>query len=347
MSDEGDCVSGTTKKKAELIHEGKIFVSDEIKLPYPLSSSTAGPGAGNKALALAFEGTRLKLGVSKNKNDRFSLVKKDDDFQILKDGDVFIHDVEIIPTLLHAPEQAFVNLHDGCIYNCEFCATPMLKGKNKTSSQAVKMILEASKNRHFHSVSITSGVISSPKETVDEIVDVVKKVKEYLEDVKIGVEPYVADEEDIKRLHEVGASEIKINIETFDRKIFEKICPELDYDGIINMLEHSVKVFGRGKVATNILIGLGEDDENVISGVEFFAKMGVVAGIRVLRVNDYNYNRVVKVLGHDVEKVKPERMISLAVKQKEILKKYDLSTDSFETMCHKCGCCDIVPFKDL
>jgi biotin synthase-related radical SAM superfamily protein len=349
MKDEGN-VSITTVKKAELIHEGKIFVSNEIELPYPLSSSTAGPGAGKKALAITFGKTRLKLGVSRDENSKFSLKKNNNNFEILKDGEVFISEVDIIPTLLHAPNQAFVNLHDGCIYNCEFCATPVLEGtnkKNKTPDQAVNMILEAGKSNDFQSVAITSGVFGSPEDTVDEIIEAVKKVKSSLPEVEIGVEPYVTREEDIERLHEAGATEIKINIETFDKKIFEKICPELDYDNILKLLEYSVKVFGKGKVATNILIGLGEEDENVLMGVEFFARMGAVVGIRVLRINDQNYHRIVKALGHEVEKAEPERMVRLAIAQKEILEKYGLSTYSFETMCHKCGCCDIVPFKDV
>lgn len=323
---------------------------DKVKLPYPLSSSTAGPGAGKKALALSFGGTRLKLGVSRDARSKFSLTESNTGYQILKNGEVFVRNVKIIPTLLHAPNQAFVNLQEGCIYDCKFCSTPMLEDaqkKVKDSAQVLKMILEASKKKDFHSVAITSGVIGSPKETLDEIVGIVKKVKENLGEVEIGVEPYVLEREDIEKLHKAGAAEIKINIETFDREIFEKICPELDYDRILDILGYAVKIFGRGKVTTNILIGLGESDENVLSGVEYFAGLGVVPVIRVLRINDYNYNRIIKALGHDIEKVSPERMINLALKQREILEGHGLTTHSFETMCHKCGCCDIVPFKDV
>ena len=88
-------------------------------------------------------------------------------------------------------------------------------------------------------------------------------------------------------------------------------------------------------------------DEDVLRGVEHFARMGVVANIRVLRLNEYNHESMVEALGHGMEKVSPERMIRLALEQKKILERHGLSTGSFETMCHKCGCCDIVPFKDV
>ncbi len=343
-------ISDTTKKKAELIHCGEIFVPDSVELPFALSSSTAGPGAGKKALALSFGETRIKLGVTKDRSVRFSLSKSGDSYQILKEGDTFIEDVEIIPTLLHAPNQAFINLMDGCIYSCEFCATPRLEheeGKTKSPGQAIKMILEASKDKDFQSVAITSGIIDSPEETLDQITEVVKNVKENLGDVEIGVEPYVLIHDDIDRLHQAGATEIKINIETFDREIFERICPELYFDQIIEMLKYSASVFGRGKVTTNIIIGLGETDENVLTGVEYFAKQGIVPVIRALRINDNNYSRIVNALGHNIQKVTPERMIRLAKGQKKALEKHGLSTGTFETMCHACGCCDIVPFKDV
>ncbi len=339
-----------TRKKAELIHYGKIYIPDSIELPFPLSSSTAGPGAGKKAFALSFGGTRLKLGVSKNEASLFSLSETEGGYAILKEGGVFVENVKIIPTLLHAPNQAFVNLRDGCIYSCEFCATPRLDRdhrKDKDPKTVVKMILEASKNPDFQSVAITSGVVGSPEETLDEMVHVIKEVRKNLKDVQIGVEPYVTSKEDLKRLHDAGATEIKINIETYDREIFKKLCPDLDYDALLDILEQGVLIFGKGKVSTNILIGLGETDENVLEGVEHFAKLGIVPVIRVLRINDLNYQNIVDALGYDITKVTPERMIDLAQDQKKVLKKYNLHTKTFETMCHKCGCCDLVPFKDL
>jgi biotin synthase-related radical SAM superfamily protein len=339
-----------TRKKAELIHSGRIYVPDSIELPYALSSSTAGPGAGGKALALSFGETRLKLGVTKDENAEFTLAKKDTGYKILKGEDVFIEEVAIIPTLLHAPNQAFVNLYDECVYNCAFCPTPVLdddKRKNRDITQAVEMIIEAAQDPDFQSVAITSGILGSPGKTLDDMILVVEKVKLELPDVEIGVEPYVEDKEDLQRLHDAGATEIKINIESFDREIFSRICPDLDYELILNMLEEAVKIFGSGKVATNIIIGLGESDESVINGLEHFAGIGAVPGLRVLRLNDFNKERITQALGHEVVKVPQERMIRLAHTQKEILEKHGLTTQSFRTMCHECGCCDIVPGRDV
>ena len=117
MTDQKD----SARKKAELISNGKIYIPNDIKLPYPLERSTAGPGSGSLSITLTFENKNIKLEVSKNQNELFTLQKKHDTYHITKRGENFLEDVQIIPTVLHAPRQAFINLENRCIYNCAFC----------------------------------------------------------------------------------------------------------------------------------------------------------------------------------------------------------------------------------
>jgi len=129
-------------------------------------------------------------------------------------------------------------------------------------------------------------------------------------------------------------------------QVFRKVCGELDVDWVLKCLRHAVKLFGKGKVTSNIIMGMGETDENILEGVEALAKIGVVAGLRALRVNDTNRGPLTEALGHLVP-VTEERMLRLAQAQKEILERYGLTTLTFETMCFSCTCCDIVPFRDI
>ena len=89
------------------------------------------------------------------------------------------------------------------------------------------------------------------------------------------------------------------------------------------------------------------ENEDVLKTVEELAKDGIVATLRALRVNDLNKNKLTTALGSTPTSVPPERMIRLAKRQKIILDKYSLSTQRFETMCHKCRSCDIVPHQDV
>ena len=79
--------------------------------------------------------------------------------------------------------------------------------------------------------------------------------------VPIGVEPYISSISQIDSLKAAGATEIKINMETFDADIFKKVCGMLDMDWILECIGHACEVFGRGKVTSNIIIGMGETDE--------------------------------------------------------------------------------------
>ena len=105
-------------------------------------------------------------------------------------------------------------------------------------------------------------------------------------------------------------------------------------------------MFGRGKVTSNIIIGMGETDRNVLEGVSTLAGMGVVPTIRALKINPTNRPSLEGALG-ELTEVTPERLIHLTQEAKLILLAQGLSTMTYHTMCHECGCCDLVPFQDL
>jgi biotin synthase-related radical SAM superfamily protein len=181
---------------------------------------------------------------------------------------------------------------------------------------------------------------------VDKLAYVISKVREKLPDIPIGVEPYIDRLEQIEQLKRAGADEIKLNIETFDRGIFEKVCGEQDLDRIMGAIAYSVEVFGRGKVTSNIIVGMGESDQNVLDGVEALARMGCVATLRPLRLNELNRGPMTEALG-ELEPISPQRMLELAAGHRRILERHGLTSLTLHTMCHECGCCDIVPFRDI
>jgi biotin synthase-related radical SAM superfamily protein len=337
------------EKKATLILGGPVKVPSDMELPCRLSCSTAGPGAGSTSVVLAFEGMRVKKAVSR-KNGEFELIPKENGRYLLRNKDeVFIEDLEVQPVVFHAPEQAFFNLNNECIFGCIFCASPLLEGsfkKDRSPGEVVEMILDSQREKGFGAVAITSGVPDTPEMTLDRMIQVISEVRKALPTINIGVEPYISDLEQIDALKRAGADEIKINIETFDPDIFAKVCPRKDYNLILRSIEHAARIFGPGKVTSNIIIGLGEDDSNVLEGIEQLACLGCISTIRALRTSGINRTNLSKAIG-EVQPVDKERLLRLARSQKEILEKHGLSTETFRTMCPQCGCCDIVPFKDI
>ena len=337
------------EKKAILIAGGKIRIPKDYHPPFKASRSTAGPGAGSTSMVFCFEGLRVKKAISREEGE-FELIVHPDHLSMNRNGSPFLDKVEMQPTIYHCPEQAFINLHQECIYDCKFCTSPRLPKdatKNLDKEKVRRMIESALDNPDLEAVAITSAVVGSPERTVEEMIEVVHMARQIVgPDMAIGVEPYISCLTDIDRFKEAGANEIKLNIETFDRDIFRKVCGEMDADHILKALEHAVVVFGKGKVTSNIIFGLGETDENVLEGVEILAKMGVVVSLRPLRINEINRQSLFDALG-PLTPITAERILRLGKAAKEIFQRYGLTPLSFETMCHRCRCCDIVPFADI
>jgi biotin synthase-related radical SAM superfamily protein len=339
---------GTARLKAELLAGGHVGLPEGFKLPFPASRSTAGPGAGRTSVVFSFGGTRAKKAVSRDPGE-FELVDEGGRRSITRGGKRFIDDVELVPTMMHAPYQAFVNIESACVYDCKFCNSPRLgrdATKDLTDDRIVEMVLDASRKEGFQSVAFTSAVAHSPAMTIRRMAGLVRRVRAELPDAPIGIEPYATRPDEVDMLKEAGADEIKLNIETFDRDIFEKVCGDMDLDQILHAVNHAGEVFGRNRVCSNIIFGLGEDDENVLEGVKVLANMGAVATLRALRVDDINAPALLGCLG-PLEPVTADRMLMLAKEERGILQRHGLSTLEFKTMCHACLSCDIVPFWDV
>ncbi|HIH01543.1 TPA: radical SAM protein [Thermoplasmata archaeon] len=338
----------TVMRKAQLLAGGAVKLPRDFRLPFAPSRSTAGPGAGRQEVVFSFGGARAKKEISRESGE-FELVEDKDGLSLLRRGEPFVRRVELVQTLLHAPFQAFINVDSRCEYRCAFCGSHRLDPhatKNLGDDKIVEMAVGASGTPGFTGVAITSGVVGSPAETVDRLVGLVTRIRAELPGTPVGVEPYVTRPDQIDRLREAGVTEIKINIESFDRDVFEKICTGRDYDVILHGINHACEVFGRNKVCSNIIFGMGESDETVIHGLKVLGNMGAVGTLRALRVNDLNRADLEIALGR-LEPVTADRMLRLAEQQKRILQDYGLTTLSFKTMCHACLACDIVPFWDV
>ncbi|MDR3282419.1 MAG: radical SAM protein [Candidatus Methanoplasma sp.] len=336
------------RKKAELSLGGGIKLPKGFVMPYRLSRSTAGPGAGSSSAVFSFGKYRVKKGVSYDSGE-FELHDEGGVLSLTRSGLPFLSGVDIKPVVYHCPEQAFFNLDQRCMYNCAFCASPRLDRnvtKGLTPESIVKMVKDAMDTKKVGSVSLTSGVVDSVDETVKRMTDTVHALRGEFPDIPIGVEPYVSSDSHILALKEAGADEIKMNLEAATDDIFKRVCPELDRDGIFRLLSSAVGIFGRGRVTSNMIFGLGETDDELKDAVERLCEMEVIPTLRALRYNAYNGESLKAAIG-DVPKVTPDRALSVARMLKACLERHDLDSRECHTMCIECTCCDLVPFRDV
>lgn len=116
--------------------------------------------------------------------------------------------------------------------------------------------------------------------------------------------------------------------------------PGLSEPEIFLELEEAVRYFGRGKVFSNLIIGLGEKDEAVEQMVEKMASLGVIVCLRPIYENPLRKGNCF------MERPSQERLLKLFEIQKKISQKYELFSEKSETMCSLCTGCDLVPGRD-
>ena len=322
--------------KAELVAVGSVEVDESVLSR--ISTSSAGPGTGLKSIFFKSGGHRVRLDI--NKDSPLKMIKENNDFIILKDNKELVRG-DIEPILAHCPEQAYITLSERCIYNCTFCSVPKLQGKIKTLEEVITIVENAKKRGPMKAIALTSGVAKSPEDEIERVVEVVKALKKFGVPIGVSVHP---TKDSSQRLKEAGVVEVKYNVETMDREIFERVCKGrkgLSLDFILESLRDAVTVFGKNRVSTNFIIGLGETDECVREGVEYLAQMGVIPILRPITIPPLRKG--------ELEATRPsaERLLKLARMTREILDKYGLRVDVAQTMCLPCTGCDITPCRDV
>lgn len=317
--------------KAELLTGGGVRVEGAPVDRYT-SSSSAGPGAGGGGSVFFSDGTH-RVRLSLNQKSTITLIHQGDGDALLCRGDEAIRG-RLEEIGLHCPRQAYITVTGSCSFQCRYCPVPSLKGRRKTPSEVVAMI-EAVADQ-IDAISITSGVLSTCDEEEDYIcTEILPLLRRF--NLPIGVSIYPT-EKTPGRLHALGVSEVKFNIETATEELFSLNCPGLKRSAIWKALIDSVPRFGRGHVFSNLIIGLGESDQEAYACIDELTAAGVVPCLRPL-------NPVAGLT--NAERPTPERLLRLAAHHARALEREHLDPNLALTMCTTCTGCDLVPGRDL
>ncbi|HWR30447.1 MAG TPA: radical SAM protein [Negativicutes bacterium] len=173
--------------------------------------------------------------------------------------------------------------------DCLFCninATKDIYGEVegiswKTPRQIGETVAAAYKNGARH-ITISGGFIPERRE-VDYYFDVAESIQELTGRSDFNGTAVIGaplDLEVIDRYKEVGYRTIGMNIEVWNKHMFNAICPGKavhcgGWDHWVNALEYAVKVFGFGRVRSNIVSGI-ETKQSMLEGIEYLAGKGVI-----------------------------------------------------------------------
>ena len=187
---------------------------------------------------------------------------------------------------------------------------------------------------HIHAISITSGVLTNIEEEEAYVLEVVKHLTPF--NLPLGVSIYpTAKTPD--RLKELGVAEVKFNLEAATVEIFSRMCPGLDYGLLWEVLDRSVLLFGKNRVFSNVIVGLGENDAELETCIKKLTFHGVIPVLRPL-------NPVAGLAG--TTRPTADRLKKIFGIHERALAAAGLDPRLAVTMCTNCTGCDLVPGRD-
>lgn len=167
---------------------------------------------------------------------------------------------------------------------CRFCAIE--KSLEAGSTIAVKtpaQVAEVAKAAHdldgITQMVMTTGTSNGRDRGATHLARCVRAVREALPDLAIQVqcEP-PADLRTITDLYEAGARSIGIHVESMDDDVRRRWMPgksSVPLDEYRAAWREAVRVFGHNQVSTYLLVGLGEDPDEMVEAAQELVDMGV------------------------------------------------------------------------
>jgi biotin synthase-related radical SAM superfamily protein len=315
--------------KSRLLSAGSARISGEPADIF-IAKSTAGPGAGGKgSVFFAMGSHRVKLAI--NPSSPVEIAHRGGGV-----ADLYFEDQQIPGRLirpgLHCPDQAFITVTERCIFSCHYCPVPRLSGKRKTVEEIMNLV-ESVRHR-ISAISLTSGVAGSIEEEEAYVCEVIRHLAFF--DLPIGVSIYPTDTTPDK-LFALGVAEVKFNIEAATPELFAQQCPGLDYIQLWRVLDRSVELFGKNRVFSNVIIGLGETDAELEACINRLTSHGVIPVLRPL-------NPVAGFAG--TPRPSAERLNAIYAMHARAIAAAGLDPSLARTMCTNCAGCDLVPGRD-
>jgi biotin synthase len=179
------------------------------------------------------------------------------------------------------PTTTYMLLGDRCVGNCSFC-TQARESKDKMRvsrviwpSYPIEDVFSALKNKCFKRICIQT--LTYP-ELIDDLLSLVASIKKIC-DVPISTSVSPLSKRNLRELKAKGVERVGIALDATTPELFELIKGKgvnagFHWDECINGLKSAVEIF-HNMVTTHLIIGLGENDKEMLETVQQVWDMGV------------------------------------------------------------------------
>jgi radical SAM protein (TIGR04043 family) len=182
-----------------------------------------------------------------------------------------------------------------CIYwgtpeQCGFCGIELTRGEQtipvKTPGQLAEVCTAARDHDGAVDVTLTTGSINRRDRGALYISRCAAAIKDASGlPIQVQFEP-PDDPAVLEQVRAAGVDAVGIHIETFDPEVLERVAPgksKCGVEGYFRCWERAVEVFGRGRVSSYVILGMGERPELIEDGCRRAIELGVYPFVVPLR----------------------------------------------------------------
>ena len=230
---------------------------------------------------------------------------------------------------------------------CRFCAIGASLAQNatlhtKTPAQLAEVALAAKRLDKVSHVTLTAGTCADPDAGALYLAQCAQAIWQASAlPVEIQFEP-LRDKKLYATFKSMGVSDVGMHIESFDPQVRQRMTPgkaEISLEQYFTAFADAVAVFGRNKVSTYVILGLGEDEELTLAGYERAAALGVYPVAVPLRP-------LVDSCLAKAPPIDPHYLKRMYRKMGIILKKHGLSAEASTAGCARCKACSLLQFTE-
>lgn len=308
----------------DLFEKSTLILGGNIKVPAGFTHPFAdGKEDGSGTFMLSFGGTRVYKNYSPVEGE-FELVATDDGYSLTHNGKPFIKKVELVKRFSHAPNQANINI-----------------GKFESDEALMRKLDELVATGTVEGISLSTGASNTDEDSIR----VIELMHNKYPSIPIGFSYRVVPKGRLQEFKDAGVTEYKLNVGSTADRLFSFYNPDQDYDTMMQCYVDAVEVFGKGRVANSLFVGLGETEEEMRKSINDLASRGVLSDIKIKKVNDDN-RAIIEAKVGPISPLTREKLESFAIMLKKAEEENGLDANTYKTLCNACRGCNLVPFMD-
>jgi radical SAM protein (TIGR04043 family) len=243
-----------------------------------------------------------------------------------------------------APGHARSVVNQKCFYQeidkpCKFCAVQHWWHSNiqKTPTQVCETIVAGVEENVIKHASLTTATLNTSGKGLEGLVETARLISAKVKiPLMLEFEPstdYSLTDPLLKEGKNAGVTTVFCNIECFDKQVREEVMPakgKVETSTYVKTWEKCLDIFGKNEVYTVVVVGIGEDNDSILKGVEMAASHGVITFL-------VPHSPAIGAVFENMDSPGCERMLYLYKKAVDIYAKYGLDLWASNAGCARGG----------